>query len=137
MACPISAKLFIQDRNNQEWVQYNTATPIAYHSAVYFPSPTTFKDVNTVGDNKDSGYFEFRIDFGDKATYKTLWGASENLYKFRVELTDNAAIDPVAITIFDEFEVLAYDKCWRNTLTLTTDQSDKLYTMEQDGSTAA
>lgn len=100
---------------------YNTGSPIPYHSAVYATPSTTFKSVNTVGVSLDSGYFEFRIDFADKATYKTLWNKSYHTYKFRVEITDNNARDPSAIKIFDEFEIYAYDKCWRNKITLTGD----------------
>jgi hypothetical protein len=144
-ACPINAYLYIKDPVDEAWVLYNSGSPTAYHAPVVQAS---WKSVNT-GANLDAGYFKLRVDFGDKATYRSTWAAfqpstfqpnsSEHNYKFRVELTDLAAIDPEAIRVFDEFEVNIYDKCWRNKLTLTVGsmKQDLLHTMEADGSTPA
>jgi len=36
-----------------------------------------------------------------------------------VKVTDLNAKDPLAVKLNDTFQVYAYDKCWRNKLTLT------------------
>ena len=57
-------------------------------------------------------------------------------YTFMVELTDDRATDPVAITVSDEFMVHIYDRCWRNQLTQPTGWAeDILYVIQADGST--
>ena len=53
-----------------------------------------------------------------------------------VKVTDLNAKDPLAVKINDTFTVYAYDKCYRNTLTLIPSQNDYQYVMSKDGSTA-
>ena len=124
-ACPITAKLYIKDPDDGTWIEYNSALP--YHAPV---KTTSFKATNT-GSNYDAGYFILFADETDKANYKP-W----TNYTFKVELTDDAATDPVAITVSDEFNVHIYDRCWRNQLTQPTGWAeDILYVIQADGST--
>ena len=86
------------------------------------------------GSNYDAGYFEIQVDFGDKSTY-----APWTNYTFKVVLTDDAATDPTAIEVSDEWMVHIYDLCWRNQLTLTSasDNGDVTHQMDQDGTSTA
>lgn len=86
--CPITAKLFIEDPDTHAWVEYNPA--LDYHNPI---TTSSFKSTNTAGDNADAGYFEFRIDEADKATYKGMtqwgqWDTSFHTYRFNVTVTD-------------------------------------------------
>ena len=56
-----------------------------------------------------------------------------------VQVTDLNAKDPLGynVKLNDTFQVYAYDKCWRNKLTLTPSQNDYQYVMLQAGSTPA
>ena len=70
-ACPINAYLYLLDPVDQDWVLYNSGSPISYHAPVV---QSSWKPVNT-GANLDSGYYQLRVDFGDKATYRAAWAA--------------------------------------------------------------
>ena len=127
--CPISAKLYIADLDSQEWVEYNSASAAQPHIVV---KSSTFKSTNT-GSNLDAGYFEIEVDRGtddaNKPTYRP-----ETTYKFKVVITDDGATDPDAIEIEDEFEVVIYDKCSRNELSIDAYQDDVENLMRIDGS---
>ena len=115
------------DPDDGTWIDYNSAT--AYHAIV---DSSSLKTTNT-GSNYDAGEFDISALFADKADY-----APWTNYTFRVEVTDDAATDPEAIMVYDEFMVHVYDLCYRNQITQISQWTeDVTYTIEADGSTAA
>jgi len=115
--CPLKATLFIWDEVNNTWLDKSASTSQPWVG--FLTADSSPNKAGRVSIYQDSSSF-----------------VDEKVYTVKIRITDLKASDPEAIAIEHTFQVDVYHACARNTLAFSSDQINKVFTINADTSTS-